>query len=130
MPMSSACTIDEPTADGEPTTDLEVPGWSKDGEELAVQLIKLAIERHLQENRVDPLIYHLTHNAFTEQARNSLIADLGHRPGPPQLLEMLAERFQYPEAILTLAKRHYTDPELSAAEFQAFLKKHSDNFWM
>ena len=57
------------------------------------------------------------------------VSDCGHRRDSGELLELLADRFRYPEAILTVGKRYYTDPGSSADVFASFLQRHQDNEW-
>jgi hypothetical protein len=49
---------------------------------------------------------------------------LGHRHGPPALLEYMANRHGYLEAILTLALARYHDKEFGLDQFRAFLQKY------
>jgi hypothetical protein len=56
--------------------------------------------------------------------------DLGHRQGPPVLLEKLANEACYPEAILTLAIQLYIDSNVGTTEFSRFARRHSEDFWM
>lgn len=49
---------------------------------------------------------------------------LGHRSGPRELLEFLAERYAYPEAVTTLALNYYGAPEARAKPFAEFLERY------
>jgi hypothetical protein len=118
-----------------PTIEIEAPRCVANG--LAAALIESAIKRELEQRRGDLLTWLFLHPALSEEMRQSLLeanpgllAALGHRLGPPQLLELLAEKYRYPEAILTIARRLYTDPASSAADFEAFLQRHCDDRWM
>jgi hypothetical protein len=55
---------------------------------------------------------------------------LAHRPLPRRVLEVLAELYRYPEALLTLGKQLYEDPSASMASFRAFLERHTDDGWL
>jgi hypothetical protein len=52
---------------------------------------------------------------------------LGHRAGPRWLLERLAERHGYPEAILTLMKEAYASPDESLSRFKSLLQRHGEH---
>jgi hypothetical protein len=62
--------------------------------------------------------------------RGLYIDDLGHRKGPRRLLEKLADEHNYPEAILTLAKKLYTDSAESDDSFVSYVRRHADSGWM
>jgi hypothetical protein len=62
--------------------------------------------------------------------RGVCLVELGHRTGPKQLLEKLAEQHKIAEAILTLAKDRYTNASESTDSLQTFLNQHHDNRWM
>ncbi|MEZ4461472.1 MAG: hypothetical protein R3E66_17485 [bacterium] len=51
---------------------------------------------------------------------------LGHRSGPRELLEFLAELYAYPEAVTTLALNYYGVPQASAKPFAEFLERYKD----
>lgn len=55
---------------------------------------------------------------------------LAHRSLPPRVLEVLAEMYQYPEAVLTLGKHLYKDATTSATDFRTFLERHKENGWL
>jgi hypothetical protein len=59
-----------------------------------------------------------------------LLSVLGHRSGPPSLLEFLADRREYLEAVVTLAIQKYRSQSVSADEFRAFLQRHWHNYSM
>jgi hypothetical protein len=61
---------------------------------------------------------------FAEEGR--FISALGHRAGPRRLLEVLAERHRYPEAITTLALHHYGAEDESPESFRTFLQRYED----
>ena len=64
-----------------------------------------------------------------ELARFSELQDtLGHRAGPPALLEYLADHYGYLEAILTLAHMRYRDTNVSAEQFGIFLGKYAHDY--
>jgi len=128
-PMSLSDLVDEPPI------EIAATGRLQDG--LAAALIESAIRHHLEQSRRDRLTWLFLHPALSESVRQSLLdanpellAELGHRVGPPWLLELLAEKYQYPEAILTIARRLHTDPASSAADLEAFLQRHSGDIWM
>lgn len=105
--------------------------------EMASALVRRALELNIAEKREDRLPWLLTHPSLTEgvitellDSNPDLLCELGHQSGPPKLLHLLAEKYRYPEAVLTIAKNLYTNPETPAADFQAFLAKHADNEWM
>jgi hypothetical protein len=54
------------------------------------------------------------------------ISTLGHRAGPRRLLEALAEKHRYPEAITTLALHYYGTEEESPESFRAFLRRYQN----
>jgi hypothetical protein len=105
--------------------------------EVSGALVRRAIEYHIAQKREDLLPWLLTHPALTEgvmtellDSNPALLCELGHQPGPPKLLNFLAEKYRYPEAVLTVAKNLYTNPDVPTADFQAFLARHADNEWM
>ncbi len=117
------------------TIDIEATGKGQEG--LAAELIRRAIELHVGESRGDRLSWFLSHPALTESimtnildSNPSLLTELGHLSGSRELLHLLAQTYQYPEAILTIAKQLYTDSSASVLEFQSFLEKHPDDAWM
>lgn len=98
--------------------------------EVSTALVRRAVEYHLAEKREDRLSWLLTHPSLTEGVMTDLLDELGHQTGLPKLLDFLAEKYRYPEAVLTIAKHLYTSPDAPTADFQAFLSKHADNEWM
>ena len=116
--------------------DLQLTGSSSS--ELSGTLVRRAVELHISENRVDRLLLvTLDHPSFTEavmteilDSNPAMLPELGHQSGPRKLLNFIAEKYRYPEAILTIAKDLYTNPDAPDAEFQAFLARHADNEWM
>lgn len=105
--------------------------------EVSSALVRCAVEFHIAEKREDRLLWLLDHPSLTEgvlteflDTNTVLLAELGHWSGPSKILEFLAEKYRYPEAILTIAKHLYTSPDAPTGDFQAFLTKHADNEWM
>lgn len=105
--------------------------------EVSGALVRRAVEIHITENREDRLAWLLTHPSLTEgvmaelfDSNPAILRDLGHQLSPRKLLVFLAEKYRYPEAILTIAKNLYTSADASTADFQAFLAKHADIEWM
>jgi hypothetical protein len=62
--------------------------------------------------------------------RGMFLDELGHRKGPRRLLERLAEKHCYPEAIITLAVDLYTDANESPESLADFLGHHAECGWM
>lgn len=115
--------------------ELELNGSA--GGEPSGALVRRAIEFHIAQKREDLLPWLLSHPSLTEGVMTELLAsnpallcELGHQPGPPKLLHFLAEKYRYPEAVLTIAKSLYTNPDAPTSDFQAFLAKHAENEWM
>ncbi len=54
------------------------------------------------------------------------LSSLGHRGGPLTLLEILAERYAYPEAITTIALGYYGAPYVKSKKFREFIEKHKE----
>ena len=55
------------------------------------------------------------------------VASIAHRRGTPRaVLEVLASKHRYPEAITTLAITHYGAPRARAKPFRAFLERYAD----
>jgi hypothetical protein len=61
--------------------------------------------------------------------REELREDLGHRDGPPALLERLAELGQR-EATLTIGLKYYQDESVDVNKFVAFLERHGADTWL
>ena len=57
-------------------------------------------------------------------------SQLGHRSGPRRLLEVLADKYDYDEAILTLGKSFFVSPNESCAVFSGFLIRHQNHEWL
>jgi len=102
----------------------------------AEALIRAAGYRHAREGNVEALRRLCAHPQAPE---DFLLAVchlpecqdvLGHRPLPPRVLEVLAEMYQYPEAIITLGKQLYEDPETSITRFRSYLEGHTENGWL
>jgi hypothetical protein len=124
------------------TNDIAPPEFTirvpKSQESLAAAAIQEAINRHT--NRPDSeqvyLPWLLTHPQAPEEALLRLceqglyLDDLGHRQGPRSLLEMLAFRYHYPEAVLTLGKQIYANPAESASVLHDFLRRQLDQSWL
>jgi hypothetical protein len=105
--------------------------------DVSAALVRRALDFHIAHNDEGRLAWLLTHPSLTEesltellQSNQSMLQELGHRSGPRDLLVFLAEKYRYPEAVLTIAKHLYARPDVSPEEFQAFLAKHEDNEWM
>lgn len=58
--------------------------------------------------------------------RRRCIDDLGHLPGPQSVLERVVEKYNYSEAITTLALKYYGADDYDTEQFAAFLRKHAD----
>lgn len=125
----------------QPTIDIEAVGTFDEG--LAVDLIQRAVEHHLGESSGDRWLWFLSHPALLSEPRlmervlarlldanPSLLPELGHLREPPQLVNFLADKYRYPEAVLTVAKRLYLDCGAATAEFEGFLEQHANNEWM
>ena len=54
------------------------------------------------------------------------VTALGHRAGPRELLERMAERHAYPEAITTLALEHYGPDDQPLEVLLAWVRRHRD----
>jgi hypothetical protein len=129
--LTMAATVDSAIDDR--VVDVEANGGSPD--DLATALVRSAVLA--ADDREERLPWLLAHPSFTEadladaiEADPELLDELGHQQGPPQLLRFLAERYDYEEAILTLAKSYYADPKTSPADFQAFIVRHAESEWM
>lgn len=59
--------------------------------------------------------------------RRRCIDDLGHLPGPRSILERVAEKYKYSEAITTLALKYYGADDYDNEQFATFLRKHADD---
>jgi hypothetical protein len=57
---------------------------------------------------------------------DEFISVLGHRAGPRRLLELLAEKPRYPEAITTLALHHFGAKDAPDKPFREFLLRYRD----
>ena len=57
-------------------------------------------------------------------------SQLGHRSGPRRLLEVLADKYDYDEAILTLGRTLFMSPGESLAVFEQFLTRHRLHEWL
>jgi hypothetical protein len=108
------------------------------GQGLAAALIQEAFETQLrtfgpEETALRWLVAHpeAPEGLLLELCDRGLyLDDLGHRPGPRLLLEKMAAQHRYPEAILTLGKQLYTDPQESATALRQFLTEHRDSDWL
>lgn len=56
--------------------------------------------------------------------------ELAHRSEPLSVLKVLADRYNAPEAILTVGKKFYSDREVSVESFEEFLQRHVDCQWL
>jgi hypothetical protein len=101
------------------------------GDELAaiarVLVAEADGERLLEEFVFHPLMPHQVLHDLLDAGL--CISALGHRSGPPDLLEKLASSHRYSEAITTLALRYYSKEDTSDEEFAAFVQKYRDD-WM
>jgi hypothetical protein len=105
---------------------------------LAAAVIQEAISRHSSRPESEQVYLHwlLTHPQAPEETLLRLceqglyLDDLGHRQGPRSLLEMLAFRHHYPEAVLTLGKQIYANPAESPSVLRDFLLRQSDERWL
>jgi hypothetical protein len=106
------------------------------GNGSADAMVRNAGHQLLQSQRLDALPWFCTHESAPEDFLLELcdlglyLHELGHRKGPRKLLERLADQHHYPEAILTLAKNFYSDPNESTVSFASFLARHADCRWM
>jgi hypothetical protein len=106
------------------------------GDDSADALVRNAGHQLLQSHRLEDLPWICTHGSAPTDLLLELcdlglyLNELGHRRGPRELLERLAERHHYPEAIITLAADLYTDPNESAESFANFLVRFADDTWM
>jgi hypothetical protein len=107
-------------------------------EPLAAAAIQEAISRHASQPDSERvyLRWLLTHPQAPEESLLRLceqglyLDDLGHRQGPRSLLEMLAFRYHYPEAVLTLGKQIYSDAAEPASVLHEFLRQQLDQNWL
>jgi len=104
---------------------------------LASNLIYIAIKSHLVARDGNLPSWLIDHPALLESDFVDLLnegdvnlTELAHRRDSEPLIEFLARRFRYPEAIVTLGKRYYTDPSVSADKLASFLERHQDNEWL
>jgi hypothetical protein len=106
------------------------------GADLTHALIRQAFQAHRRHADAELIGWLLAHPEAPEDLllelcdRGEYLDDLGHRTGPPRLLEKLAAQHRYPEAILTLGKGLYTDPAEPAAKLHAFLIEYRDLPWL
>jgi hypothetical protein len=106
--------------------------------EVARFLVERAVQLHTRGSQEEQayLPWLLEHPEAPESVlldfcdRGLFLDDLGHRPGPRRLLERLAAKHRYPEAILTLGKQLYTDPAEPVSALRAFLTEHRDSPWL
>lgn len=102
----------------------------------AAAFIRSAVQQELAAQRHERLAWFGSHPSTPEDVLLELcdlglcLNELGHRSGPRALLQRLASRHRYPEAVLTLATELYTSPTESAADFEVFANEHADNRWM
>ncbi len=105
---------------------------------LAATAVQEGISLHAGRSDSERVYLHwlLTHPQAPEEALLRLceqglyLDDLGHRKGPRSLLEMLAFRYNYPEAVLTLGKQIYGDAAESASALHDFLRRQFDQSWL
>lgn len=80
---------------------------------------ELLSELLMHPNIPEDILIHFAHEG-------KFVPTLGHRSGPRELLEILADRYRYPEAITTLALDYYGAPQAKLKPFQDFLQKYRD----
>jgi len=117
-------TIDEPiTVTVDPAVD------------SAGAMLRNVAHQLLHTGRLDDLPWICTHDSAPDDLLLELcdlglyLDELGHRSGPRQLLERLADQHHYPEAIITLASNLYLDPNEPTDSFAAFISRHADSGW-
>lgn len=111
---------------------------TKSNESLASAAIQEAIGRHASRLDSEQVYLHwlLTHPQAPEAELLRLceqglyLDDLGHRQGPRSLLEMLAFRYHYPEAVLTLGKQIYVSATESTSTLNDFLRQQLGQNWL
>ncbi len=103
---------------------------------IVPSLIRQAYEIHRRENAPERAGWLVWHPAAPEDwllelcERGEFLHELGHRPGPRRLLEAMAARHRYPEAILTLGRILYTEVAEKVEDLRAFLSEHRDCLWL
>ena len=121
------------------TTESELPAtvaFEPPIDQSVAALIRNAVHQELAARRHERLAWFASHPDTPEDVLLELcdlalcLNELGHRPGPRALLQRLASRHRYPEAVLILATELYTNPIESTADFEAFASEHADNGWM
>ena len=89
-----------------------------------------ALEADVSETAESVVLELLFHPGFADETLMRLAQNpryttpLGHRSGPQELLEFLADRYAYPEAVTTLALHYYGAPQAGAKPFAAFLERY------
>lgn len=102
----------------------------------AAAFIRNAVHQELAAGRHERLAWFGSHPDTPDDVLLELcdlglcLDELWHRSGPRALLQRLASRHRYSEAVLTLATDLYTSPTESAADFEAFANEHADNRWL
>lgn len=108
----------------------------RNGQGIVSALIEEASALHRQEHSQESLRWLIAHPEAPEEwllelcERGECLDDLGHRLGPRKLLEAMAERHHYPEAILTLGKTLYGNRIEPAERLRTFLNEHRDRNWL
>src|SRR5205809_4784354 len=103
---------------------------------VVTSLIEEASDLHRQENSEEYVRWLIGHPEAPEDwllelcERGEFLDELGHRPGPRKLLEAMASRHRYPEAILTLGKALYRDRAEPIERLRDFLAAHQDSAWL
>ncbi len=105
---------------------------------LAATAVQEGISLHSSRSDTEQVYLHwlLIHPQAPEESLLQLceqglfLDDLGHRKGPRSLLEMLAFRYHYPEAVLTLGKQIYLSTVESASVLHDFLHRQLDQGWL
>jgi hypothetical protein len=123
--------------DDAPSIALIIGGLSPPAE-VAGFLVERAVQRHAHGPNEEQayLPWLLEHPEAPESVlldfceRGLYLDDLGHRSGPRRLLERMATKHRYPEAILTLGRQLYTEPAESVSALRAFLAEHRDLPWL
>jgi hypothetical protein len=103
---------------------------------LLADLFRQALHADLGPRRDEEVRRLIAHPAAPEEfllelcARGEYLDELGHRTVPLSLVQRMASRHRYPEAVLTLGKIYYTDPETGAEQLRKFLTEHADLPWL
>src|SRR5438105_2169417 len=105
----------------------------------AKSLVRDAGIQHFRRHELTGLRWLLTHPAASDDLEDLLILacqypefrnEIGHRSGPQRVLELLADAYDHPEAILTLGIDLYESPRHGPRKFAEFLKRHRETGWL